>query len=105
MLVEIVAKTLPLIEDVSTAEFAAYVARIGKVKENPEKLMAYMIKHNHWSPFQHTYFTFKIETSRAIGRQMLRHLSFTFQELSQRYEEVLEFEPIELRMQSEVNRQ
>lgn len=100
-----VAKTTPLVEGVSTAEFAAYVARIGKVKENPERLMAYLIKHKHWSPFEHTFLTFKIRTSRAIGRELLRHRSFTFQELSQRYEEVLEMEPIELRKQAENNRQ
>lgn len=105
MKVELVAKTMPLVEDVSTAEFAAYVARIGKVKDNPEKLMKYLMEHKHWSPFEHTFFTFKIRTSRAIGRELLRHRSFTFQELSQRYEKVMEFEPIELRGQAEKNRQ
>lgn len=77
-MVELVAKTIPQIDDVSTEGFAAYVARIGKVKENPEKLVKYLIKHAHWSPFEHTYFTFKIKTSRAIGRELLRHRSFTF---------------------------
>lgn len=96
---------MPIVEGVSTADFAAYVARIGKVKENPEKLMKYLIAHAHWSPFEHTFFTFKIRTSRAIGRELLRHRSFTFQELSQRYEEVMEFEPIELRRQADKNRQ
>lgn len=104
-MIELVAKTIPQIDDVSTGEFAAYVARIGKVKENPEKLTKFLLKHKHFSPFEHTYFTFKIRTSRAIGRELLRHRSFTFQELSQRYEKVLEFEPIELRKQSENNRQ
>lgn len=105
MKVELVAKTLPLVEGVSTAEFAAYVARIGKVKDNPEKLMKYLLDHKHFSPFEHTSFTFKIRTSRAIGRELLRHRSFTFQELSQRYEKVLEFEDVELRKQAEKNRQ
>ena len=104
-MVELIAKTVPSVENVSTEEFAAYIARIGKVKENPEKLLAYLIKHKHWSPFEHTFFTFKIKTSRAIGRELLRHRSFTFQELSQRYEEIMEFEPIELREQAKNNRQ
>lgn len=105
MKVEIQAITKPTIEGVDTKDFASYVARIGKIKDNPDKLMKYLIKHKHWSPFEHTFITFKIETSRAIGRELLRHRSFTFQELSQRYEEVLQFEPIELRKQSEDNRQ
>ena len=105
MTVELSAKTVPQIDGVSTADFAAYVARIGKSKDDPEKLMKYLVKHHHWSPFEHTFFTFKIRTSRAIGRELLRHRSFTFQELSQRYEAVMEFEPIELRAQAEKNRQ
>lgn len=105
MKVELVAKTVPQIDEVNTDNFAAYIARIGKVKDNPEKLMKYLIKHKHWSPFEHTYFSFKIRTSRAIGRELLRHRSMTFQELSQRYEEVMEAEPIELRRQAEKNRQ
>ena len=68
-------------------------------------MLKYLIDHRHWSPFEHTYFTYKIRTSRAIGRELLRHRSFTFQELSQRYEKVLEFEPIELRQQADKNRQ
>jgi thymidylate synthase (FAD) len=103
--VELVAKTAPLVEGVSTAEFAAYVARIGKIKENPEKLMKYLVTHKHWSPFEHTFFTFKIQTSMSIGEQLLRHRSFTFQKQSGRYEEMNEFEPIELRKQAEKNRQ
>lgn len=105
MKVEIVAMTKPLIEGVSIEEFTAYVARIGKVKDNPQKLIKYLIKNKHWSPFEHASITFKIETSRAIGRQLLRHRSFTFQELSQRYEEVLEFEDVELRREHPTNRQ
>ena len=104
-MIELVAKTLPLIEGVSLDEFSAYIARIGKVKDNPEKLTKFLIKHAHWSPFEHTYFTFKIYTNRAIGREILRHRSMTFQELSQRYEKILEFDKVEIRKQSEDNRQ
>lgn len=105
MKIELVAKTVPTIDGVGTDDFTAFIARIGKVKDNPEKLIKFLIKHAHWSPFEHTFFTFKIRTSRAIGRELLRHRSFTFQELSQRYEKILEFEPIELRKQDDNNRQ
>jgi len=105
MKVELVARTTPIVDGVSTGEFAAYVARIGKVKENPDKLLKYLMDHAHWSPFEHTFFTFKIQTSMSIGEQLLRHRSFTFQKQSGRYEEMNEFEPIELRRQAVKNRQ
>ena len=73
--------------------------------ENPEGLINYLIKNKHWSPFQHSYLTFEIETSKAIGIQLLRHLSFTFQEFSQRYAKVNALEPIEFRLQADKNRQ
>lgn len=105
MHVELVAATQPRIPDVSPQDFTAYIARIGRVKSNPERLLKYLIAHAHWSPFEHTFVTFKISTSRAMGRELLRHRSFTFQELSQRYEKVMGTEPVELRRQSETNRQ
>ena len=78
-------------------------------KSKPEGLLNYLIKHKHWSPFEHGTVTFEIETSKAIGIQLIRHRSFSFQEFSQRYQDVnkLEdtFEPIELRAQCEDNRQ
>ncbi len=78
-------------------------------KSKPEGLLNYLIKHKHWSPFEHGHVTFEIETSKAIGIQLIRHRSFSFQEFSQRYQDVnkLEdiFEPIELRSQCEDNRQ
>lgn len=73
--------------------------------EAPEGLINYLIKNRHWSPFEHAYLTFEIKTSRAIGTQILRHRSFTFQEFSQRYAKVTEIEPIELRRQAQTNRQ
>lgn len=73
--------------------------------EKPEGLINYLIKNKHWSPFQHSYLTFEIETSKAIGIQLLRHLSFTFQEFSQRYSKVEKIEPIEIRIQAATNRQ
>ena len=73
--------------------------------EKPEKLIKYLIDHKHWSPFQHAYMTVGITTSKAISIQILRHLSFTFQEFSQRYATVPGWEPFVLRLQAESNRQ
>jgi len=73
--------------------------------EAPENLIGYLIKNKHWSPFEHASMTLEIVTSKAIGIQLLRHRSFTFQEFSQRYAKVTEMEPIELREQHASNRQ
>lgn len=73
--------------------------------EKPEGLINYLIKNKHWSPFEHGFLTFEITTSKAIGIQLLRHRSFTFQEFSQRYATVTDIEPVELREQAETNRQ
>lgn len=85
------------------------IARVSSTRENkkekPEGLINYLIKNKHWSPFEHSYMTLEIVTSMAIGEQLLRHRSFTFQKLSGRYAEMSEFEPIELRRQAEKNRQ
>ena len=66
-----------------------YVARVSNPnnQENPEysKLLAYCIKHNHWSVFEQSFMTLEIETNRGIAAQILRHRSFTYQEFSQRY--------------------
>lgn len=78
-------------------------------KAKPEGLLNYLIKHKHFSPFEHSYLTLEINTSKAIGIQLIRHRSFTFQEFSQRYQDVNQlddmFEPIELRKQCDDNRQ
>tara|TARA_R100001086_G_scaffold208436_1_gene124219 strand:- start:44 stop:718 length:675 start_codon:yes stop_codon:yes gene_type:complete len=85
------------------------IARVSSSRTNkseaPEGLINYLIKNKHWSPFQHSYLTFEIVTSKAIAIQFLRHLSFTFQEFSQRYARVTAFEDIEFRLQAEKNRQ
>ena len=79
-------------------------SRIDK-SEKPEGLINYLIKNKHWSPFEHSFLTFDIVTSKAIGIQLLRHRSFTFQEFSQRYSKVENLEPFDLRKQAETNRQ
>ena len=91
-------------------EFIVYIARVSNPAnqfntETGHKLIRYLIKHKHWSPFEHVSCTFVIKTSRAIAAQILRHRSFTFQEFSQRYAQATELEPIQWRKQGKTNRQ
>lgn len=87
----------------------AEIARVSNPEnqKNPEyaKLIKYLIKNKHWSPLEMANMCVRIETSRAIAQQILRHRSFSFQEFSQRYSEVSAFEPIETRKQATKNRQ
>jgi thymidylate synthase (FAD) len=91
----------------------AYVARVSNPnnQENPNyaKLLAYCIKHNHWSVFEQAFMTLEIETNRGIAAQILRHRSFTYQEFSQRYADtnlLTENIPVpDLRRQDTKNRQ
>ncbi len=91
----------------------AYIARVSnpanQASENYAKLLAYCIKHNHWSVFEQSSMTLEIETNRGIAAQILRHRSFTFQEFSQRYADtnlITENIPIpDLRKQDTKNRQ
>jgi len=74
-----------------------------------DKLIRFLRKHRHWSPFEMVDVTLEIETTRDIARQMLRHRSFCFQEFSQRYADVSQlgdmFEISEARLQDPQNRQ
>lgn len=73
-----------------------------------EKLLNYLMKHQHWSPFEMVSACIEINTTRDIARQILRHRSFSFQEFSQRYAnpvKELEFVTREARMQDDKNRQ
>lgn len=91
----------------------AYIARVSNPanqdNENYSKLLAYCIKHNHWSVFEQSTMTLEIETNRGIAAQILRHRSFTFQEFSQRYADtnlLTEYIPVpDLRRQDTKNRQ
>src|SRR5210317_848023 len=77
-------------------------------KESAQKLLGYLIKHKHWSPFEMVSACIEINTTRDIARQILRHRSFSFQEFSQRYAnpvKELEFVTREARMQDDKNRQ
>ena len=113
MKVELVGITKPLLNgpmcEASAEEFIAYCARVSSSNQsNPDttKLLAYMIRNQHWSPFEMVNVVMEIETTRDIARQILRHRSFSFQEFSQRYAAVTEMsEPREARMQDTKNRQ
>ena len=94
----------------SANELIAYAARVS----NPEnqansktapKLLAYLIKHEHWSPFEIVSVTMEIKTTRDIGTQILRHRSFSFLEFSQRYAVSEFFETRDTRLQDPKNRQ
>ena len=76
--------------------------------ETSEKLIRYLIKHQHWSPLEMVSACLEIETTRDIARQILRHRSFSFQEFSQRYADPtkdLDFVIREARLQDTKNRQ
>jgi thymidylate synthase (FAD) len=94
-------------------ELVAYCARVSNPAnqlntETSEKLIKYLVKHQHWSPLEMVSACLEIETTRDIARQILRHRSFSFQEFSQRYAdptEDLKFEFREARLQDLKNRQ
>jgi thymidylate synthase (FAD) len=104
-------ESTPLIRDNYSAEdLIVYIARVSNPenqmnRDTSAKLIKYLIDHKHWSPFEMVDVTFEIKTSRAIASQIIRHRSFSFQEFSQRYSKVNDYEPIELRLQGEKNRQ
>ena len=94
----------------SAEQLIAYCARVSNPanQDNPdsERLLKYLVKNKHWSPFEMVHIVMEIQTTRDIGRQILRHRSFSFQEFSQRYAAVAEMsEPREARLQDQKNRQ
>ena len=110
-MVKLISITKPLVEGIQTAEeLISYCARVSNPDnqmsvETAPRLLKYLIKHKHWSPFEMVSATFEINTSRAIAAQILRHRSFSFQEFSQRYSTATSFERFELRKQGKTNRQ
>ena len=91
-------------------ELIAYVARVSNPSnqsnsETAPKLLRYLIKNDHWSPFEMVHMTLEIKTTRDISRQIVRHRSFAFQEFSQRYAETEDFAHREARLQDPKNRQ
>jgi thymidylate synthase (FAD) len=117
MKVKLVSYTTPCIEelgeDSDILDLIAYCARVSNPSnqlntDTADKLINYLIKWKHWSPFEMANITLEIETTRDIARQILRHRSFTFQEFSQRYADPvkdLSFEIRETRLQDQKNRQ
>ena len=117
MHVKLIGYTQP-VEDVEglndVQDLIAYAARVSNPANQinsatSEKLLNYLIKHKHWSPFEMASATIEVETTRDIARQFLRHRSFSFQEFSQRYANPQDmansFVTREARLQDEKNRQ
>ena len=103
---------LPSIEpSKSLQDSIAYCARVSNPAnqsntETNDRLLKYLIRNQHWSPFEMVSVCLEIETTRDICRQILRHRSFSFQEFSQRYAVAsLGFQTRETRLQDEKNRQ
>jgi len=92
-------------------KLVAYCARVSNPAnqdnhETAPRLLKYLIKHRHWSPFEMANMVVEIKTNRGIAAQILRHRSFSFQEFSQRYAAVLSFpQPPKLRRQDAKNKQ
>ena len=117
MNVKLVSFTVPCTNDLpldsDILDLIAYCARVSNPSnqhntDTSDKLIKYLVKHKHWSPFEMANATLEIETTRDIARQILRHRSFTFQEFSQRYADPtkdLSFTTREARLQDQKNRQ
>lgn len=117
MNVKLVSFTVPCTDDLpldsDVLDLIAYCARVSNPSnqqntDTSDKLIKYLVKHKHWSPFEMANATLEIETTRDIARQILRHRSFTFQEFSQRYADPtkdLSFTTREARLQDTKNRQ
>ena len=115
MNVKLISHTQPVSINADTIQdLIAYCARVSNPanqmnKETTEKLLNYLMKHKHWSPFEMVNVCMEIETTRDIAHQIVRHRSFAFQEFSQRYANVGAmgdmFENREARLQDSKNRQ
>lgn len=117
MSVKLISFTVPCIDEIpldsDVGDLIAFCARVSNPSnqhntDTSDKLIKYLIKHKHWSPFEMANAVLEIETTRDIARQILRHRSFTFQEFSQRYADPvkeLNFTTREARLQDPKNRQ
>lgn len=89
--VRLVAVSQPVLPDCGTpGDLVAYCARVSNPAnqantDTAPRLLAYLVRNQHWSPFEMASMTLEITTTRDIARQILRHRSFSFQEFSQRY--------------------
>ena len=111
--VSLIGVTAPYAGHNSAEDLIVYMARVSnpsnqELTRGDEKLIRYLIKNQHWSPFEMVNVVMEINTTRDIARQILRHRSFSFQEFSQRYADPtkdLGFELREARLQDTKNRQ
>lgn len=112
---KLIAVTQPVVDGINDAqELIAYCARVSNPAnqhnmDTADKLLGYLKKHKHWSPFEMANAVVEVESPRDIARQLLRHRSFSFQEFSQRYADVTQLEKAfclrDLRLQDTKNRQ
>lgn len=108
---KVVGKMMPFNIDADlTSELIAYAARVSNPSNQANhstanKLLAYCIKHKHWSVFETANLLVEIKAPRDITRQLLRHRSFTFQEFSQRYSDEIQWTDRTFRRQDTKNRQ
>lgn len=110
MTARVVAVTQPVDPSLTSKDLIGYCARVSNPEnqmntETSDKLLSYLKKHEHWSPFEMAHAVLEVKTTRDIARQLLRHRSFSFQEFSQRYAESTEFTLREARLQDTKNRQ
>lgn len=115
MKAKLIAVTQPVVEGIENAkELIVFCARVSNPSnqmnmETADKLLAYLLKYKHFSPLEMANAVVEVEVPRDIGRQLLRHGSFKFQEFSQRYADVTQLEDAfcirELRLQDTKNRQ
>lgn len=115
MHVKLVSITTPTVSSIdgninSAEDLIVYMARVSSPQnqgnmDTAPKLLKYLIKNKHWSPFDMVNMTVEVKTSKAIAIQILRHWSIKPQEFSQRYAEVTDIEPIHLRKAAASNRQ
>jgi thymidylate synthase (FAD) len=107
-------ETIEFEEMNNVQDIIAYCARVSNPSnqinsETSERLIRYLVKHQHWSPLEMVNACLEIETTRDIAHQIVRHRSFSFQEFSQRYADPKEqgdmFEYSEARLQDTKNRQ
>jgi thymidylate synthase (FAD) len=113
MSVKLIGVTAPCAGHNSAEDMIVYMARVSNpsnqdMTRGDEKLIRYLIKNQHWSPFEMVNVVMEISTTRDIARQILRHRSFSFQEFSQRYADPIKdlgFDLREARLQDTKNRQ
>jgi thymidylate synthase (FAD) len=113
MNVKLIGVTAPVADHNTAEDMIVYMARVSNpsnqnTTRDNDKLIRYLIRNQHWSPFQMVNIVMEINVTRDIARQILRHRSFSFQEFSQRYADPtkdLSFELREARLQDTKNRQ